>query len=662
MSDDTDQPMAAEVEQTPAVTTAATDEDDQPMLAAGSVSEAPAAAAPAAVSLDDLMGDDGGDELAQEQIELDRQAAAEAEAAVEAEAAAMETDQADGAAAGEGEGEGEEGGEADSDVTERLREALKGILAGMSHEAMEKTGAVKEVMKQLKDVVGKSILKANKDLAKRLAKEAAQARLAEVAAAEDGAAAAAEGGDDAAEDEDAREPIGDEEEDDDDDDKPKSKAGGKKRLRKAGGSDEDEDYDEKRAPKKSKKNTTKKPASAAAGSSGTVALLGLTVPKSALQIFQQRERRVTKEEHPDATPAEITNLLQEKWNALDPDAKGEYDQIATRQKEEYKKALKELKESDPEAYEAHQAARKKAEKKAAKDDEEDGENGGGGEGGAGEDTPLSYFDSIVKDLKTKKQTKSELSTEEQKDVAVAFIYRMEAAADADVKAIQEKKPAVARLKMLGDVQAQVSKPRVAELLLNEGLLKVFNRWLAPEADGALPNVKLRTTLYGLLATLNVNEQYLENSRGLGKRVLAIWNDPSETLANKRLLESLIQKWMRPMLGLSTDYNKLSELDEERGMEILSRKHQLDAQKPARNYNPKRSMMPAPAKFDYAIRPQANRDHEDEAEEARDASKARKNEPESKKEEMRKKMERMRKGATTAKPKFKVDITGRASTY
>jgi hypothetical protein len=38
-----------------------------------------------------------------------------------------------------------------------------------------------------------------------------------------------------------------------------------------------------------------------------------------------------------------------------------------------------------------------------------------------------------------------------------------------------------------------------------------------------------------------------------------WKSDEETPQNKRVLSALMEKWMRPMLGLSTDFRKMQEV-------------------------------------------------------------------------------------------------------
>lgn len=199
--------------------------------------------------------------------------------------------------------------------------------------------------------------------------------------------------------------------------------------------------------------------------------------------------------------------------------------------------------------------------------------------------------------------------------------------------------------------------------MDAGLLHRLARWLRRDKDGSLPNIALRTSLYKILNTLQVTEDQLENSQ-IGKTLMKYWQHDDETAANKKLLSSILEKWMRPMLRLSTDYSTIHEIDEERMSDILHRKKLLDSQPKPINYNPKRARIPEPAKFDYAYRPQAHKmmRGRDEAEEEDEAKEVGAKKPqETKRTQMTKKMDLMNRASKIAKPRFKVDITGRSST-
>jgi len=49
--------------------------------------------------------------------------------------------------------------------------------------------------------------------------------------------------------------------------------------------------------------------------------------------------------------------------------------------------------------------------------------------------------------------------------------------------------------------------------------------------------------------------------GIGKAVMVLWKHPGETPHNKKLSKNLIEKWSRPIFGISSEYRDLGEEDE-----------------------------------------------------------------------------------------------------
>jgi transcription factor SPN1 len=50
--------------------------------------------------------------------------------------------------------------------------------------------------------------------------------------------------------------------------------------------------------------------------------------------------------------------------------------------------------------------------------------------------------------------------------------------------------------------------------------------------------------------------------GIGKVVMYLWKHPSETIENKRSAKELIEKWSRPIFGLSAQYKDLGGIEED----------------------------------------------------------------------------------------------------
>ncbi len=49
---------------------------------------------------------------------------------------------------------------------------------------------------------------------------------------------------------------------------------------------------------------------------------------------------------------------------------------------------------------------------------------------------------------------------------------------------------------------------------------------------------------------------------IGKMVMYLWKHSSETASNKKIAQELIDKWSRPIFGISARYKDLGQLEEE----------------------------------------------------------------------------------------------------
>ena len=104
----------------------------------------------------------------------------------------------------------------------------------------------------------------------------------------------------------------------------------------------------------------------------------------------------------------------------------------------------------------------------------------------------------------------------------------------------------------------------------------------------------------------INETHLQNSK-IGRVLVALGRD--EQPQNKRMIKGLVSKWGRAILQISSSYRKLGSFEYERESEVLRRKSDLGHHDPMKLIKTQRAKIPAPATFDYVIRPQAKR-HDD----------------------------------------------------
>jgi len=158
---------------------------------------------------------------------------------------------------------------------------------------------------------------------------------------------------------------------------------------------------------------------------------------------------------------------------------------------------------------------------------------------------------------------------------------MDQAADADIQANKENKPALNKVKMLSDVTSHLAKLQLQSYFLDHDVLHTIRCWLEPLPDGSLPNINIRQGLLASLLRMPIENSHLKDS-GIGKVVMFLWKHPNETKPNKKIAQSLIERWSRPIFGLSASYADLAENEEnlhrpaKRPLNVTSRQMVSDA--------------------------------------------------------------------------------------
>lgn len=176
--------------------------------------------------------------------------------------------------------------------------------------------------------------------------------------------------------------------------------------------------------------------------------------------------------------------------------------------------------------------------------------------------PLTEMEKALEANKAlRRPRKQELDPAKVEAECVAFLERMMAARDEDIKSYKRGKPALEKLKMLREVELMVMKVSHREQLLDNMLLAIVKAWLDPMPDGALPNVQIRTSLLTILTSMRVDDDWVERlhgSQGLGK-VIHFLSRNDDHPPNKRMAEKLMMKWARPVYQSNSNFHDL--LDE-----------------------------------------------------------------------------------------------------
>ncbi|AFZ81094.1 IWS1 C-terminus domain-containing protein [Theileria equi strain WA] len=168
----------------------------------------------------------------------------------------------------------------------------------------------------------------------------------------------------------------------------------------------------------------------------------------------------------------------------------------------------------------------------------------------------AYFDEVLKRLKERKRQTVKLSDEECQLYCRQLVERMIAAAAEDVESVKLGKPGLSKLKMLSSL-SDISKPSWRQWCISEGIAVALASWLAVLPDGSLPNLSVRSKVLQVVLQLPFQSSDLRDN-DLGRTVVSLWKHPSECESNKTLIRAIVQKWTRPMLGMSTSYAELQD--------------------------------------------------------------------------------------------------------
>lgn len=248
-----------------------------------------------------------------------------------------------------------------------------------------------------------------------------------------------------------------------------------------------------------------------------------------------------------------------------------------------------------------------------------------GRGGVDDD-----IEAMFKPASRGRKAKDEAQRQELMTVAVDLVARMQFAADQDAEARERGQVALAKLRMLPEVEQQLRHVELAPMALEHGLLPALTAWLRPCPDGSLPNARLRTSLLGLCARLpidtrdDIGRNHLKRS-GLGK-VVMFYKLHDDTPAGRAAASALVDSWSRPIFELSAAYRDMEAAqqgamphpagDAHRAGALSQSQHQLaqgdealgEGALPA--LGPKdpgfrhHAEIPEPAALDYTVRPKS----------------------------------------------------------
>jgi len=128
--------------------------------------------------------------------------------------------------------------------------------------------------------------------------------------------------------------------------------------------------------------------------------------------------------------------------------------------------------------------------------------------------------------------------------------RMADASNNDKDACLQGIPAIQKLKLLPAVTAQFQVRDNQEQFIENGVMTAIADWLTPLPNGALPNLKIRTTLLEALIDFPSCSTETLKASGVGKAINRLLHHPKEMKHNKQLCKNLTKRWCKQIFQIN----------------------------------------------------------------------------------------------------------------
>ncbi|KAG0181879.1 Transcription factor iws1 [Apophysomyces sp. BC1034] len=184
--------------------------------------------------------------------------------------------------------------------------------------------------------------------------------------------------------------------------------------------------------------------------------------------------------------------------------------------------------------------------------------------------------------------------------------RMKNAAEVDAIANSNKKPAIAKLKMLNEVTNMLNNKVLQDSILDNQLLDTIRLWLEPLPDRSLPGLDIQTEMLDVMDNLPIASDHLRES-GVGKIVYFYTKSPRVETRVRRKAEQLVARWSRLVIKRSENYRERRHEQREYRQEDMARQPKKFRPEPAEEEADPRRMhvrIPQAVSADYDIVPQS----------------------------------------------------------
>lgn len=193
---------------------------------------------------------------------------------------------------------------------------------------------------------------------------------------------------------------------------------------------------------------------------------------------------------------------------------------------------------------------------------------------------------------------------------------MNFAADSDVESNKQGKPGTAKFRIADKVINKLRNMRFAEQFLHCNGLNVLNKFLARLPDGSWPLSNVRNGILKLIYTLPVTVDQIRSSL-LGRTLSVLQTSPKEFAENKKLIQTIKDKWSRLLMDIEVEYANLENCERAFGLPVTTKLPEeeegilgkrSEEEEAALNGNLSYSMVrPRNLGYSFTVRPSSNYD-------------------------------------------------------
>ncbi|KAJ3107491.1 Transcription factor iws1 [Phlyctochytrium planicorne] len=222
----------------------------------------------------------------------------------------------------------------------------------------------------------------------------------------------------------------------------------------------------------------------------------------------------------------------------------------------------------------------------------------------------SIADEVTKDvndaldrIKNKRKKKLDGDDPEVDEIIIKLVEKMKEAAFNDKEFNRNKQPAIAKVTLLPAVVEHLSRKHLFDQYLDNNLLDGMRLWLEPLEDGSLPNLDVQSVMFNTLLKMPIRTEHLRESK-IGRVVMFYSKCDRVVPSLQKVVGELLEKWMRPILGRSSNFREKPQAAATVTVEPQLRRIKSVNEEVKSDESSIRARVPQPARMSYEIAPKS----------------------------------------------------------